>query len=340
MASIAKHKNGTRRILFVALDGKRPTIRLGKKSLEFAREVKNKVEKLLEAKILKRAMPTELAEWVADLEPWLAKKLARVGLIPDHEATSESTLGEFLTTYIDGRTDLKPLTIRHLNDAKRNLIGFFGQQMPLSEITPGWGRRIPSRIVTSARRKHRAPIMWTGQTVIPRCRPQAIDPREPVADMKGCGVQANRARDHFVSRDDTAKLLDACPDSQWRLIVVLSRFSGLRCPSEHLALKWCDVNWGRDRIRISSPKTEHHAGGDSRTIPIFPELRPYLENAWDSAEPGTEFVITHYRHANANLRTQFQRIIRCAGFEPWPKHFQNLRASRATELAAEHPAYV
>lgn len=137
MASIAKHKNGTRRILFVALDGKRPTIRLGKKSLEFAREVKNKVEKLLEAKILKRAMPTELAEWVADLEPWLAKKLARVGLIPDHEATSESTLGEFLTTYIDGRTDLKPLTIRHLNDAKRNLIGFFGQQMPLSEITPG-----------------------------------------------------------------------------------------------------------------------------------------------------------------------------------------------------------
>jgi len=182
--------------------------------------------------------------------------------------------------------------------------------------------------------------MWTGQTVIPRCRPQAIDPREPVADMKGCGVQANRARDHFVSRDDTAKLLDACPDSQWRLIVVLSRFSGLRCPSEHLALKWCDVNWGRDRIRISSPKTEHHAGGDSRTIPIFPELRPYLENAWDSAEPGTEFVITHYRHANANLRTQFQRIIRCAGFEPWPKHFQNLRASRATELAAEHPAYV
>lgn len=26
--------------------------------------------------------------------------------------------------------------------------------------------------------------------------------------------------------------------------------------------------------------------------------------------------------------------------EPWPKLFQNLRASRATELASEHPAHV
>ena len=49
MASIARDKRGNRRILFVAPDGKRPTIRLGKKSLEFVREVKNKVEKLLEA---------------------------------------------------------------------------------------------------------------------------------------------------------------------------------------------------------------------------------------------------------------------------------------------------
>ena len=32
MASIARDKNGCRRILFVAPDGKRPTIRLGKVS--------------------------------------------------------------------------------------------------------------------------------------------------------------------------------------------------------------------------------------------------------------------------------------------------------------------
>jgi hypothetical protein len=51
-------------------------------------------------------------------------------------------------------------------------------------------------------------------------------------------------------------------------------------------------------------------------------------------------VITRYRDPNANLRTQFERIIARAGLKPWPKLFQNLRATRATELAAEYPSHV
>ena len=51
-------------------------------------------------------------------------------------------------------------------------------------------------------------------------------------------------------------------------------------------------------------------------------------------------MITRYRDTNANLRTQLLRIIKRAGLTPWPKLFQNLRASRATELAAEHPGHV
>jgi hypothetical protein len=42
----------------------------------------------------------------------------------------------------------------------------------------------------------------------------------------------------------------------------------------------------------------------------------------------------------ADLRTTFAKIIHRAGLSPWPKLFQNLRASRATELASEHPAHV
>src|SRR6185369_10764718 len=44
--------------------------------------------------------------------------------------------------------------------------------------------------------------------------------------------------------------------------------------------------------------------------------------------------------SNSNLRTQLNRIIKAAGLTPWAKLFQNLRASRATELAAEHPGHV
>ena len=60
---------------------------------------------------------------------------------------------------------------------------------------------------------------------------------------------------------------------------------------------------------------------------MFPELRPYLEDCFEMAEPGTEFVITRYRDANANLQTQLLRIIQRAGLKPWPKLFQNLQST-------------
>ena len=75
-------------------------------------------------------------------------------------------------------------------------------------------------------------------------------------------------------------------------------------------------------------------------MPIFPELRPYLEAAWDAAADGAEFVIVRHRDSNVNLRTQLLRIIKRAGLKAWTKLFQNLRATRETELAETYPLHV
>ena len=115
---------------------------------------------------------------------------------------------------------------------------------------------------------------------------------------------------------------------------------GLRCPSELLLLTWQDVDWERSRIRVHSPKTEHHEGKESRIVPLFPELVPYLREVFEQAEPGSEYVVTRYRSMNYNLRTQLLRIIAKAGLEPWPKLFQNLRSTRETELAEHWPEHV
>jgi hypothetical protein len=153
-----------------------------------------------------------------------------------------------------------------------------------------------------------------------------------------CNWEDNRG--HFVSLNEADRVLDACPDAEWRLLFALSRFGGLRCPSEHLSLRWGDIDWANNRIRVPSPKTEHIEGKESRVIPMFPELRPHLEAVFEQAEPGTEFVITRYRSANANLRTQLERIVRRAGLEPWGKPWQNLRSTRETELMECFPAHV
>ncbi|WP_432212231.1 tyrosine-type recombinase/integrase [Anaerobaca lacustris] len=144
----------------------------------------------------------------------------------------------------------------------------------------------------------------------------------------------------FVSHSDIEKVIEACPDIQWKVIFALARYGGLRCPSEVLSLRWDDVNWGRSRLLVRSPKTERHEGGESRVVPIFPELKPILLEAFHEAEEGTEHVVTRYRVQSANLRTQAHRIIKRAGLKPWTRTFQNLRASRETELTERFPLHI
>ncbi len=124
------------------------------------------------------------------------------------------------------------------------------------------------------------------------------------------------------------------------MLVSLSRFGGLRIPSEMVLLRWADVDWEHGRLTVHSPKTEHHVGGDSRVIPLFPELERPLHECFEQAEPGEEYVITRYRSAASNLRTQLERIILRAGLTPWPKLWHNMRASRQTELAEQFPIQV
>jgi len=94
------------------------------------------------------------------------------------------------------------------------------------------------------------------------------------------------------------------------------------------------------RLTVTSPKTARY-GKTSRIVPIFPELRPYLQEAWDAADEGEQWVVPMLEgKPDKNLGTTFKKIIARAGLEGWVKPFQNLRASRQTELEQTYPTYV
>ena len=105
-------------------------------------------------------------------------------------------------------------------------------------------------------------------------------------------------------------------------------------------MTWRDVDFAGKRFIVRASKTEHHEDGGVRVVPMFPELVPLFQTVFDEAPEGTVHVISRYRAASVNLRTQFQRYIEKAGVKPWPKLWQNLRASRATELADLYPSHV
>ncbi len=137
MASIARSKNGTRRILFMAPDGTRPTIRLGKVSHRIAEGIKYRVEQLLAAKLTSQPIDADTANWVAELSDRLAERLARAGLIAGRMPWPELTLGTVLTTYIASRTDVKPASKLVWGHVQRNLAKFFGADRDVQSITPG-----------------------------------------------------------------------------------------------------------------------------------------------------------------------------------------------------------
>jgi len=338
MASIISDPNGRRRIQFAAGDGSRKTLRLGKATMRQAESVKVRVEQLaLAASGVTGVVDPETGEWLTRLDEVMYDRLAGVGLVAERGCAK---LGAFLDSYIGGRCDVKPATALVYGHTRRNLIAYFGAGKALAEITPGdadkWRLYLIGLKLSDNTVRRRCGIAKQYFRAAIRRKLLMVN---PFADLKAA-IQANTKRFYFISKQEAAKVLEACPDAQWRLLFALSRYGGLRCPSEHLALRWGDVDWEKGRILIRSPKTEHHAGGESRMMPLFPELLPHLREVFEAAEPGTEYVITRYREHNCNLRTQLERIIKRAGLQPWPKLFQNLRSTRETELAERWPVHV
>ncbi len=345
MASISTDTSGNRKIQFSDGNGQRKIVRIGKPSMKAAEKILAKIEAILEAKLSCRSLAPEVAEWIGKIPDMLAKRLVAVGLIAPREKRQEDStkLGEFIDAYLLSRTDIKPRTRINLLQVRKNLVTHFGEDRLLGDITPGdtdewrgWllGREKPLGANTVRRHCGRAKQLFRA------AMRKRLIAENPFADMRDCSVRANRSREFFLRREDAEKVLAACPDHEWRLIFALARFGGLRTPSETLLLRWADVDWERGRLLIRSPKTEHHEGKDSRLVPIFPELRPHLEAAWDHAAEGAEFVIARRRDSGINLRTQLLRIIAKAGLTSWPKLFQNLRATRETELAETYPLHV
>lgn len=152
------------------------------------------------------------------------------------------------------------------------------------------------------------------------------------------GSTINKKREHFISREDYQKLLNACPGQTWRTLITLCRIGGLRNPSETSILKWEDINWENGRVTVHSPKTEHHKNKGSRIIPLFRELREELEKQRIEL-PDPEFVINN-KFFKSNNRNQLKKIIENAKLEVWPRIFHNFRGSRSNELFSEFPAHV
>ena len=362
MASF-KYDPATKNAFIQWRDGERARrgIRLASVSKGFAERFHSLVETPADARRIGVGVDRYTTDFLTELPDCFFDKLVKTELIeprepqigtPEAEADEPQglTLGEFLSDYLEKRTDVKAGTATFYGHTQRNLLDCFGADKLLSSITEGdadeFRRFLKREKLADATINRRSGLAKTFFRSAIRHR---LIGSNPFQDLSATS-KTNAERQRFIDRETISKVIEAAPDAEWRLLIVLSRFGGLRVPSEPLSLKWADIDWDKQRMKVTSPKTEHHQGRAFRWVPIFPEVKPYLEACWDAAEIGAEWVIVKHRPAavidNAgnwravNLRTQFEKIIRRAGVDAWPKLWQNLRASRETELCEQHPLHV
>ncbi len=341
MASLSINKEGNAKIQFSGFDGCKKTIYLARLPKKNVDQIKSRVENIISAKLSGMAIDSATAAWLGELPEPIYSKLANVGLVAPRETVIIPSLGEWVNKYLATRCDVKPSTIRNYKATIANLLGFFTKDRRLDTISIGdaedFRRWMESRykLATVNRRCKRARQFFTAAI-----KKEII--RKNPFDGMSCGNQTDRERMYYVKVEDIYRIIEACPNHEWRLIFALARFTGLRVPSELVLLKWSDIDWEKKRILIHSPKTAKQ-GKPTRVIPLFPELYPYLLDSFTKAEDGQEYVVGHYSSrtlSKAALRTQAVRIIRRAGLEPWPKLFTNCRSSCIIDLSHKFPIHV
>lgn len=353
MASIGYEgeRGELKRIMFRDEAEKQKSLRLGKCSERNALLALSAMEHLLEAKQHDAAPHHDGVRWLDKIDDRLHARVVALGLAQPRD-TAVVTLGMLLDRF-DAAAAVKASTRAAYKQTTDSLRASLGADTPLGLLTPadadGWRKSIAEPVkvtdddgkettkqlapATVAKRVHVA------RAIFKRAIRWGLIPSSPFAELRA-GSQSNPDRAHYVAPESIRAILEACPDDQWRAVVALSRFAGLRCPSEIVALRWGDVNWERGRLMVRSPKTAGHEGHAVRVVPIAPELRPILQDLFDRAEVGVEAVVPRLRDPAMNLRTTFGKIIAKAGVTPWPRLFHNMRASCACDWVERFPAHV
>ena len=380
MASIRKEPNGSYRILIICPDGRRRSIKLdkdgkrrGDSGKAAAETVKSHLEHIVAQLNANQPICKATGEWIRGTTAVMRRRLASAGII-QFEETNRVTLGDFLESYFKGR-EVKASTKTFYEHTRKRLDEFFKSDTALEDIDAMKARSFREWLVTSNKRnkpikpkkerenaKNAKPVpVDLAQNTIRRrmglCRQifgQAVQDgkiqRNPFAGMSTT-VKANKEREHYIPLDvfdkvmahlSTAGQRPTAWQAYRRALFVLARIGAFRIPSEAQGLKWEHIAWEADPPTVSvvmSSKTEHHENRAVRRVPLLPEIETALMDLWAHAEEGAEYVFPGIS-GDTNLRTGLERILCAAGVEQWPKLWQNLRSSGATDFASEYPAHV
>lgn len=287
------------------------------------------VDRLVDANVSGCALDRRTSALLGTASADLRERLEKAGLVQFEKRT---TLGELFDEYWESEYyELKPCTQSSKRQARRRFFEFANP----NESIDSFDKRSASAFVKflSGRigEATRAGTVRDVRRIFNFAKERDLVQSNPF-DGIARGSFQNKKREYFVSRQDYESLLEACPSQQWRTLLALYRIGGLR-KNEALSVQWADIDWERGRLLVHSPKTERYKGRETRVIPLFPELRVELEKLFEQTEnESSPYVVSSNR---TTVSKHIERIVFFAGLTRWERLIQNLRSSRANEIARE-----
>jgi integrase len=343
MASLRKNPKGDWEIRFYDDRKERRSLHLGRITSRSADEIFRHVERMLEAVWANRPLDDTTAKWVGGIDGRLREKLAAKGLIARAPRPETASLGQFIEKYIEELSpDRAKRTIINLRQARDKLLAFIPPDREMGSVTISemvsfrhWLAKGCGLGPNSVKIHCRKAKQFFQEAV-----ERGLIADNPCKTLRDLHEMRNEDRERFMTVEQTRRVLAACPTAEWRLIFALARFGGLRV-SEILTLRWEHIFWEDCRIEVPGAKGRHGTGKRKRGLPIFPELAQALQDVLAERPDATGRVVASY-DPSANIGVQMGRWIKAAGIDDWQKPFQNLRATRATELVrrGEDPAKV
>jgi integrase len=364
MANWFRRPGGAVVVQFVGLDKRKRTLSLGTSNDRTAERAFRVVEALVDAARYSQPAPPDAVAWLDGLPDEAYARFVAVGLVNAREKRDSArvTVAAHAEAYLARRTDVKHSTRLVLGHVVRNLADYF-QTTALADVTAGDCDDFARWLASGGRSADQSKRMGAGlspatcgkrlqwcSSIFRDAVRRGLISSNPFDDVKKPGA-TNTDRQQYVPAEVIETLITNEPDPEWRALLALARYLGVRTPSEPFSLTWDCIDWEKRRIRVNSPKTECH-GKAFRMAPILPEVMPHLERLFDDAPKGTVYVLSRLREresakaaetglwANFNLRTGLLRKLAKAGIAPWPKLWHALRASAETDLAARFPIHV
>jgi integrase len=360
MASVNKDSKGWK-VSYVDQDNGRRSLRPGKVNKATANQIARHIDVLVASKASGGTIELTTAKWLGGIGEKLHKKLVRAELTEPKAAEVEPdpepsiTLAAFLDEFVADGTTLNgnpasTSTLRKWSSTRDLLLRCFDRTrsidsfgLPDGKAFRRWleRRKIPKTKRTPTGKMAENSMrqrMANCKTFFSYAVREELIPSNPFRNQAS-GVRKNEDGKQVIARDIIDNVIQAAPNVEWRLLIALWRYAGLR-KMEPMGVDWNDVLWSEGKIRVRSPKTAHHVGREMRYVPIR-DVEEYLSDAFAVARKGQKHIFGP--HVNANrLFDGFEKIVENAGYKPWPNLIKNLRLSCENDwlTAGEAPAHV